>query len=283
MDPDCTVDESFAHSWTSKAGVEHVFYGVSGNESCSCESGAQWHAWQAPGEGWTSERTPYVGRLMAVAGAKGKKAVWLMYADGAGVHLAKREGNGNYRDVELLSELGLGTHIIPAGDLAVKKGEWWAVWTENRNPTGFGTTDLWQAKTMGTPLERTGITDTPAEHDDQPSLAVRSDRSAVLLWTRMPDDPDLLSMARYGESANGTWSNQEWDSGYVGAVGDVDVSGGDRVSVVWARGGTMQYATTAPARSSRSRSRPGPACRRSPSPAGGCTSPRRCRASAGTC
>lgn len=244
VSPGCPVEQDHARAWTGPGGVEHVFYSVEGPVGTACgdaASGTTWYASRRPGGSWTRERTPFTGRLMAAAGDS--TGGYVLYADGDGVHLTRRTPAGAYREVRRLSPLGLLTHVMPTGALVVRDGAWWAVWTENRTPDTFGTTDLWQARSMGTPMGRTRITDTPDQHENAPRLALRPGGQAFLAYQSTLDSPDALDTVHAGTSRDGRWALQAWDAPWPGGSPDVAVSSDGVTSVAWVRsGGTVMYA-----------------------------------------
>jgi hypothetical protein len=96
------------------------------------------------GSGWRSERTPYVGTVLAVA--VDVTGTYLLYNSevgqpNSGLRITKRLADGTFTG---------GRELAPGpaddGDLIVSGGAWWAVWSQS-GPNGTPG-DLYQARTM---------------------------------------------------------------------------------------------------------------------------------------
>lgn len=247
VDPGCTFEEDFAGAWTAPDGTQHVLYSVEGNESFSCggpRSGQMWHAVRPAGGTWA--RAPYQGRLMAVTGEA--TGLYVLFADQQGVWLGRRSPAGTFSVVRHLSPLGLGTRMLPSGALVVRGGRWWAVWSENRDPTAYGTTDLWRARSLGQPagrpLLRTRVTDSPGHHDDQPHLALRPEGPAFLLWNEVGDQSGA-AVVRAGDSLSArtaTWTTRLWEDRSPSLSSDVATGPDGVVAVVSGSAGRLYHA-----------------------------------------
>ena len=193
--PGCAFDEDLARAHEDADGTVRGFYGLSGNESFTCTDGgiADGRIWAFTRSGgrWTSVRSPYTGKILSVTGDS--TGTYLLYARGDGIWITKRTTAGVFTAGRRLSPFGLGTRISPTGDVVARGGRWWAVWDENLTPDRIGQTELFQAKTIGAPLDRSRITTHP-DRDGQASLALRPDGGAALVWSRHDPDRPTVSV-----------------------------------------------------------------------------------------
>jgi hypothetical protein len=111
------------------------------------------------GSGWRSERTPYVGTVLAVA--VDVTGTYLLYNSevgqpNSGLRITKRLANGTFTGGR---ELAPG--LADDGDLIVSGGAWWAVWSQG-GPNGTPG-DLYQARTMVSAQASHKITSNPSD------------------------------------------------------------------------------------------------------------------------
>jgi hypothetical protein len=236
--PGCTYDQDYAQAWVDGSGVVHGFFSVDGNESFSCASPSTWR-FDGRGTSWSSAQARVAAHVMSVTGDS--TGVYLLYAATDGIHLRKRWPHGAVSD-RRLSPRGLGTHIVPTGDVVARAGEWWAVWTENSNPSGFGQTDLYQARTIGAHLSRARLTTSTGWDDADPQLALRPSGGAVLVWDRQPvAEAGSIAQVMKGVSSGGAWHVV----GFTGASGlnwlpDLAVTR-TSTAITWTSNGTVRY------------------------------------------
>jgi len=157
---------------------------------------------------WSGFMAPYDGRVIAVA--TDATGTYVLLQTPSGVGLAKRTRSGRFLSPQPLSgRMGLGSGFFPDGDLVAAGGAWWAVWNERLGGTG-SPERLFQAKTIGTDVQRQRITWWRPAFDDQPTLALRPGGGAVLAWTRYVPCDDCVSgfftRVFLGSSRDGRWS-----------------------------------------------------------------------------
>ncbi|MFL6136750.1 MAG: hypothetical protein ACJ74O_03005 [Frankiaceae bacterium] len=239
--PGCTYDQDYAQAWVDGAGQVHGFFSVDGNESFSCASPSTWR-FDGRDPAWTAVKAPIAAHVMSVTGDS--TGVYLLYAATDGIHLRKRWPHGAVTD-RRLSARGLGTHIVPTGDVVARSGGWWAVWTENSHPSGFGQTDLYQARTIGADLSRTRLTTSTEWSDADPQLALRPGGGAVLVWDRQPVAESTIAQVMKGTTSGGPWHV----AGFTGTSGlswlpDVAVTA-TSTAITWTHDGTVRYSDDA--------------------------------------
>jgi hypothetical protein len=147
------------------------------------------------GDTWTSELSPYSGRVLGVA--HDGTGTYLLYEDGRDTRITKRTAAGFTPGRAIARRAA-------SGDVIAADGRWWAVWH-----TGGS---LHQAKTLGTPVgyERLGLS-TWGAVSDRVSLAHRPGGGAVLVgdccyWhEKIIEQPSSVFVA---VSADGAWQRR---------------------------------------------------------------------------
>jgi hypothetical protein len=177
----CAVDHVDGDAEVSPFnGVIRGFANFSGT---GCDEEAIWF-FGGSGSAWTFQQTPYQGRVLAAAE---HSASYVLFSSSAGIHLGKRGiATGAYLTPARQLSTTVPGPVRPQGDvLAGPDHTWWAVWSEQVGAgSEFAQTELFQAKTYGTPdLPRTQVTDHP-DNDHQPALAFRPAGGVELVFVR---------------------------------------------------------------------------------------------------
>jgi hypothetical protein len=163
--------------------VNGVIRGFANFSGTGCDEDAIWF-FGGSGGSWTFQPTPYQGRVLA---AGEHSASYVLFSSGSGIHLGKRGiATGAYLTPARQLSTTVPGAVWPQGDvLAGPDHTWWAVWSEQAGAgREFAQTELFQAKTYGTPdLPRTQVTDHPG-NDHQPALAFRPGGGAELVFVR---------------------------------------------------------------------------------------------------
>jgi hypothetical protein len=242
VDPGCTYDQDYAQAAVDGSGVVHGFFNVDGNESFSCASPSTWR-FAGHRLAWSAAKAPVAAQVMSVA--VDTTGTYLLYASSTGIHLRKRWASGTVTD-RRLSTRGLGTHIVPTGDVVARSGRWWAVWTENSlGSAGLGQTDLYQARTIGTDLARTRLTRSTSWSDADPQIALRPTSGAVLVWDRQEFAFGLTFQVMKATSSHGVWSIHRFTgAGTMNWLADVVVTKAS-TAITWTRDGSVLYADNA--------------------------------------
>jgi hypothetical protein len=252
----CNFEDVTGDSTLSSDGLTRGFVAFQGG-SCADEPAIRY--FRQSGAGWTAVTSPYHGRVLAVAGDG--IATWLLYADGAGIHLGQRTAGGTFAASHQLSPNGLGGAAFPTGDVVASAGKYWAVWTEQVGPGGeFAQQDLFQALTLGQGhfhdgIARQQITNTPSDDDIEPSLtldpaAAGSAGRVVMVWTRTDGAQGLRSRLRTASAAfDGHWTSRQWTANATFAGGaDLHTIFSSKVIVAaYVANGRIVQATGAPA------------------------------------
>jgi hypothetical protein len=206
-------------------GKAHGFFRFSGG---NCDS----RIWYVEGSGssWTSTVSPYRGTVLAVA--TDTTGTYLLYDDGNGVRVTKRQGT-TFTAGRALG--GRSAH----GDVIATGGRWWAVWSQQgRLPSGAATTDLWQAKTIGTASGSRRITSLDSNLDTRPSLAHRPGGGAVLFWSRSPMSASGTAELRLATSTTGDWQSRVFVARVAGVGNPQVTSSGRTTFLLWTIGRT---------------------------------------------
>jgi hypothetical protein len=158
-----------------------VIRGFANFSGTGCDEEAIWFFGGAGGS-WTFQQTPYQGRVLA---AGEYSASYVLFSSTSGIYLGKRGiATGAYLTPARQLSSTIPGAVRPQGDvLAGPDHTWWAVWSEQVGAGGeFAQTELFQAKTYGTPdLPRTQITNHP-DNDHQPALAFRPGGGGELVF-----------------------------------------------------------------------------------------------------
>jgi hypothetical protein len=111
--------EAFVHA-DAAAGADGRIYGFARFRGRGCND----RIWYFEGDGasWTSQVTPYKGRILGVARGGGP-TTYLLYSDGRNARITKRVG-GTFSPGRAIGGVPGGGDVIAAG------GTWWAVWRE---------------------------------------------------------------------------------------------------------------------------------------------------------
>jgi hypothetical protein len=204
----CAVDHVDGDAEVSPFnGVVRGFANFSGN---GCDEDAIWF-FGGRGSSWTFQRTPYQGQVLAVGEYS---ASYVLFSSATGIHLGKRGvATGGYlTPARQLSSTVPGAVRAQGDVLAGPSHTWWAVWSEQVGQGGeFAQTELFQAKTYGTPdLARTQVTNHP-DNDHQPRLAFRPGGGGELAFVRDdafgggPTHSHLRLATASGNSGVWTW------------------------------------------------------------------------------
>jgi hypothetical protein len=204
----CAVDHVDGDAEVSPFnGVVRGFANFSGN---GCDEDAIWF-FGGRGSSWTFQRTPYQGQVLAVGEYS---ASYVLFSSATGIHLGKRGvATGGYlTPARQLSSTVPGAVRAQGDVLAGPSHTWWAVWSEQVGQGGeFAQTELFQAKTYGTPdLARTQVTNHP-DNDHQPRLAFRPGGGGELAFVRDdafgggPTHSHLRLSTASGNSGVWTW------------------------------------------------------------------------------
>jgi hypothetical protein len=190
-----------------------VIRGFANYSGAGCDEEAIWF-FGGRGDSWTFQQTPYRGRVLAAAH---HSASYVLFSSITGIHLGKRGiATGAYLTPARRLSATVPGAVEPQGDvLAGPDHTWWAVWSEQVGAGGeFAQTELFQAKTYGTPdLPRTQVTDHP-DNDHQPALVFRPGGGAELVFVR--DDafgggPTYSHVHLATASGNsGTWVDRQF-------------------------------------------------------------------------
>jgi hypothetical protein len=209
--PGCAVDHVEGDAEISP--FNDVIRGFANFSGTGCDEDAIWFFGGAGGS-WIFQQTPYQGRVL---GAGEHSASYVLFSSGGGIHLGKRGiATGAYLTPARQLSATVPGAVRPQGDvLAGPDHTWWAVWSEQVGPGGeFAQTELFQAKTYGTPdLPRTQVTDHP-DNDHQPALAFRPGGGGELVFVR--DDAfgggPTRSHVRLATASgnNGAWTGRQF-------------------------------------------------------------------------
>jgi hypothetical protein len=182
-------------------------------DDCGQEQVIHWFA--GHDDDWRSDQTPYKGHVLAAARDGDASAV--LYANGAGTFLGRRDAAGDYAAPRRLSRHGLTGAVIPSGDLIASGGRFWAVWNEQVGPGGeFAQTELFQSQNIGSGhyfdgvMKRTRITRSRAG-DDTPTLVAaplgKGEATYALAWSRNDGAQGERSVLRFARAtADGKWA-----------------------------------------------------------------------------
>jgi hypothetical protein len=200
----CTIDSVNGDATIGSGSVIRGFFNFSGS---GCDSDEIWFV-GGFGTTWKVLLTPYRGRVLASDQSSG---AFVLFSASTGIYLGERSlGNGTYLDPpRQLSPTAPGAVTPQGAILAGGNNTWWAVWTEQVGPGGeFAQTELFQAKTYGTPdLARTQVTNNP-DNDSQPALAFKPGGGGELVFVR--DDG-------FGNEPTHSWLRLATASGNSGA------------------------------------------------------------------
>ena len=185
--------EAFVHA-DAAAGADGRIYGFARFRGRGCND----RIWYFEGDGasWTSQVTPYKGRILGVARGGGP-TTYLLYSDGRNARITKRVG-GTFSPGRAIGGVPGGGDVIAAG------GTWWAVWRE-------GARRLKEARTGGrsrpVPI---AVGDFGKDNTSfLVSLAPRPGGGAVVAAECCrkagPDPYEDIGAIQVGVTANGVW------------------------------------------------------------------------------
>jgi hypothetical protein len=235
----CTIDHVDGDAEISP--FSDVVRGFANLSGTGCDEDAIWF-FGGRGSSWTVQQTPYRGQVLA---AGEYSASYVLFSSSTGIHLGKRGvATGGYlTPARQLSSTVPGAVRAQGAVLAGPGHTWWAVWSEQVGPGGeFAQTELFQAKTYGTPdLNRTQVTNHP-DNDHLPELAFKPGGGGELLFVRDdafgggPTRSDVRLATASGNT--GVWASRE-----LAAIGlnhgpgiDTTAGTGGHTYVAWIRG-----------------------------------------------
>lgn len=235
----CTIDHVHGDAEISPlSGVVRGFANLSGT---GCDEDAIWF-FGGRGSSWTFQQTPYQGQVLA---AGEYSASYVLFSSGSGIHLGKRgiATGGFLTPARQLSATVPGAVRAQGDVLAGPSHTWWAVWSEQVGPGGeFAQTELFQAKTYGSPdLNRTQVTNHP-DNDHLPKLAFRPGGGGELVFVR--DDafgggPTHSHLRLATASGNaGVWTSRQFAVVGLNHGPGIDTTSGTggHTYVAWVRG-----------------------------------------------
>ena len=235
----CTVDIAFADA--EIAGTDGVVRGFVNLTGTLCDNEAIWF-FGGRGGSWVFEETPYRGEVL---GADQYSASYVLFSNSTGIHLGKRGiATGDYlTPARQLSPTAPGAVRLQGDVLAGPSHTWWAVWTEQVGATEFAQTELFQAKTYGTPdLARTQVTSHP-DNDHQPELAFKPGGGGELVFVRddaLGGGPSYSHVRLATASGNaGVWAGRQFAAIGLNTGPSIDTTSGPggHTYIAWTRNG----------------------------------------------